>query len=487
MNARTCSAAQAVPSLVDLNRRALLIGGVAGATAMLANSAIAQTCHVTAVIENISRMNAIGVSRVVELRDRDDLRQAVRRHQGPISIGGGRYSMGGQTALACGTQLDMRALTSVLEFNPGQRRIRVHAGARWRQLQSLIDPHGLSIRTMQSFSNFTVGGSISVNCHGRYVGHGAIAESIEAITLCLANGEFVEASRGRNHELFAAAIGGYGALGIIVDVTLRLDENEKITREFRSMPLGEYFEWVRSGVLTNGNAVMHNADLVPGAWKMARSITWRRATPDAPLTVTTKLQESKTNYFADRAVVNALTSSQLGQRIRPSLQDARNEQPQTIWRNYEASLDLRSLEPFSRKQNTFVLEEYFVPEKSAFSFALKLVEILERNAGGTVNVSIRHASRDDLSLFAWARESVFSFVLYIRIDARAHAQSVQARWTRALIDLALSHKGTYYLPYLLHASQEQFDRAYPRAHELKRLRAETSGERFSNELWNKYL
>lgn len=46
---------------------------------------------------------------------------------------------------------------------------------RWRDLQDHLDPHDLSVRTMQSYANFSVGGSVSVNVHGRYVGHGPIA------------------------------------------------------------------------------------------------------------------------------------------------------------------------------------------------------------------------------------------------------------------------------------------------------------------------
>ena len=40
------------------------------------------------------------------------------------------------------------------------------------------------------------------------------------------------------------------------------------------------------------------------------------------------------------------------------------------------------------------------------------------------------------------------------------------RWTQELIDAALTCNGTYYLPYHLFASHEQFQKAYPRWHEM---------------------
>jgi FAD/FMN-containing dehydrogenase len=40
---------------------------------------------------------------------------------------------------------------------------------------------------MQSYDNFTVGGSLSVNAHGRYVGLGPIVLSVKSIRLVLAD------------------------------------------------------------------------------------------------------------------------------------------------------------------------------------------------------------------------------------------------------------------------------------------------------------
>ena len=101
----------------------------------------------------------------------------------------------------------------VLWLHAAEHQVRVQAGITWRDLQDVLDPQNLSVRTMQSFSNFTVGGAVSVNCHGRYVGHGPISASVQALQLVLADGRVVEASRQENPELLAAAVGGYGAIG----------------------------------------------------------------------------------------------------------------------------------------------------------------------------------------------------------------------------------------------------------------------------------
>jgi FAD/FMN-containing dehydrogenase len=472
---------------ISMARRRLVLASAGATVGLFVNPATARICTVGDAVGNVSALGAIDVERVIAIQNVDELREALRGSSGSVAIGGGRYSMGGQTGIACGLHLDMRQLTSVLSFDPAKQRIRVHAGARWRDLQALIDPHGLSIRTMQSFANFTVGGSISVNCHGRYVGHGAIAESIEAITLCLSNGELIEATLDKHRDLFAAVVGGYGAVGVIVDATLRLDHNEIISKRVQSHPLADYFDWAASEVVKSNSAVMHNADLIPGAWRTARSTTWQRAATSEVLTNTARLRDAKSSTLARRTAVSVLSTAASQEKLRPRLQTFRDAPPQTVWRNYEASLDLASLEPVTRTRHTFVLEEFFIPERHARDYALALVKRLEIDSMGTLNVSIRHAPADEIALMSWAREPAFSFVLYARISTRQSDLERFAEWVRTLIELALSVHGSYYLPYRLHATKAQFVRAYPHAERLKKIRNETSAGKFLNSLWEKYL
>ena len=50
------------------------------------------------------------------------------------------------------------------------------------------------------------------------------------------------------------------------------------------------------------------------------------------------------------------------------------------------------------------------------------------------------------------------------------------------------HEGRYYLPYQLHATPDQFERAYPEVAQLRQLKGRVDPQgRFSNSLWQKYL
>ena len=69
---------------------------------------------------------------------------------------------------------------------------------------------------------------LAVNCHGRYVGLGPIAHSVRSIRLVLADASVIDASRTQNSELFFAAIGGYGSVGVITEAELDLADNHRL-------------------------------------------------------------------------------------------------------------------------------------------------------------------------------------------------------------------------------------------------------------------
>ncbi|MBC8026297.1 MAG: FAD-binding oxidoreductase [Steroidobacteraceae bacterium] len=439
------------------------------------------------LVENITRLNPVPVARVVRPRDSASICEALAGWPGQVSVGGARCSMGGQIALRDSLHLDMRSMRSLISLDPVTRRARVQAGMRWRDLQDHLDPLGLAVRTMQSYANFTVGGSVSVNAHGRYVGHGPIGHSIRALRIVLADGRMIEADRSSNSDLFFAAIGGYGALGVIAEVELELDDNSRIERQVAYIPLAEYPGWFRERVLPDPDVVLHNVDLYPGRFDAGPAITWRRS--QQPLTIDARLRPDGAKYLGQRSAIWAVTELPGGGAMRKHIiAPAQLDHPEVVWRNYEASLDIESLEPFSRFMSTYALEEYFVPVRHCLAFLSELRRILRKHDVEALNVSIRHSPADTESVMAWAREEVFCFVIYYKQRVLTESQRRVGVWTRQLIDAATAHGGSYYLPYQLHATPEQFAAAYPRHAEFRAIkdRYDPTG-RFSNEMWKKYL
>lgn len=438
------------------------------------------------VVEDVTRLYRVPVFAIATPTTLEEVQEAVRRTNGPISIGGGRFSMGGQVASEGSLHIDMRRMNRVLELSLERRTIRVQAGIRWCDIQRCVDAHGLAVKIMQSYANFTVGGSISVNVHGRYVGLGPLVLSLRSIVLVLASGEVVRASREERPEIFFAAVGGYGAIGVIVEAELELAENTRVMRTDDKLAVAEYAEHFRKTVRDSEDAVFHNADLYAPHYRSLRSVTWVRT--KRPVTHSDRLMPTKPAYPLQSYLAWAVSETPFGTWRREWLLDPLRYLARPVhWRNYEAGYDVGELEPPSRARRTYVLQEYFVPVDRFADFVPKMAEILQRHRVNVLNVSVRHALPDEHTLLSWAPVESFAFVLYYKQRTRENAKSRVAVWTRELIDAALGVGGTYYLPYQPHATAEQFHRAYPRAEELFARKKELDPDfRLRGALWDRY-
>ena len=439
----------------------------------------------TASASDVASLDTTRLAGIVRPTTTAGLLAALYTWRGAVCIAGARFSMGGQTREPDALQIDLAGMNQMLRLDPLAGVVRVQAGMRWRHLQALLDPHDLSVKVMQSYSNFSVGGSVSVNCHGRYIGESAIATTVRALQLVTADGRTLELSREREPALFAAVLGGYGGLGVITEVELDLARNTRIARAVAAIPLDEYPDWFQTNVLGKDGVVMHNADLVPPDFDAPLAITWSRT--DMPLTDARRLVPEGLDYSREQNLIWSATELPGGDALRERFMTRRlQSEPRVVMRNCEASLDVASIEPRTRRVSTYLLQEYFVPVHAFRDFVARIRAILTAADADVLNVSIRHATADTTSLMRWADRDMFCFVLYHKQrtwqDARATG------WTRALIDAALDHGGRYYLPYRLHATRRQFARAYPQAERFAAIKRDVDPEnRFRNLLWDRYL
>src|SRR6185295_17285694 len=85
-------------------------------------------------------------------------------------------------------------------------------------------------------NSFSVGGSLSVNCHGWQPHQPPIASTVQSFRLMKADGAVARCSRTENAELFSLALGGYGLIGIILDTELSVVPNERYKPECFIVP-----------------------------------------------------------------------------------------------------------------------------------------------------------------------------------------------------------------------------------------------------------
>jgi FAD/FMN-containing dehydrogenase len=467
-------------------RRTFLAQALASA-GLLSLSPIPALARSSFVVANISQLYPVEVARIAVPASTEEVVREVRAWGGKVAVGGGRYSMGGQTAVALGLHLDMRRMNRLLHFAPAARTVRVQAGMTWRDLQDVLDPAGLSVKSMQSYSNFTIGGAVSVNAHGRYTNTGPVGSTVRALRMVLADGAVVDASPGENTELFRAAVGGYGAVGAIVEVELDLTENCRIERQVVPLTLDSYRAWFTRQVRDAPDVVMHNADLLPPRFDAPVAVSWRRT--GKALTETARLVPRGQHYRVSQAALEVATEAPYGDLlVKHVLHPLMRSAGVVKWRNHEASLDVNELEPASRAASTYALQEYFIPVAEFEAFAREMAAVIRSHGAQVLNVSVRHAKADPVPILPWAKEEVFSFVVYYKQQTGAAACAAVGEWTRAMIAAALRHGGRYYLPYQLHATKAQFERAYPEVEAFRRVKRALDPEgKFSNAMWARYL
>ena len=117
--------------------------------ALSACASASQTAPSADVVNDVSQMNLIAAERVVTPQSIEELLALVTSHAGLISIGGGRFSQGGQTACSGCLFLDMLRMNRILAIDKANRTISVQAGATWREIQEALDRHELSPAIMQ--------------------------------------------------------------------------------------------------------------------------------------------------------------------------------------------------------------------------------------------------------------------------------------------------------------------------------------------------
>ena len=121
-------------------------------------------------VDNVTGLSTAEVDRICYVRTIADIQKvlATARTAGrKVSMRGTKHAMGSHTIPAPGGFLiDTTKMREVRDINPHEMSVVVGPGAMWSDLIRELNAYGLSPRTMQSYSSFSVGGTISVNGHG---------------------------------------------------------------------------------------------------------------------------------------------------------------------------------------------------------------------------------------------------------------------------------------------------------------------------------
>ncbi|UOR07586.1 FAD-binding oxidoreductase [Hymenobacter aerilatus] len=432
------------------------------------------------------RTVAVAADSAAALRQLRQLLDTARARHLPVAIAGAQHSMGGHTVAAGGMRLVMRPFR-YLHLDTVSNLLTVGSGAHWADVIPYLNRHGRAVATMQSDNAFSIGGSLSVNCHGWQPNQPPIAATVESMRVLLADGRLLTCSRQQNQQLFRLTLGGYGLFGIIIDARLRTVPNALYTYQRVAGPAEEYLVNYRRYVDANPRVQLAYGRL---------NVTKEHF-----------LEESTLNFFvvhqaaspyADlpepglanlkRAVFVGSKRDAYGKQLRWDLEQVftRNEVGKTFSRN-QIMNESPALYLNRSTGQTDILHEYFIPARHYNHFRRVLQRCIPRHQADLLNVTLRNVYADHDTFLPYAREEVFGFVLFFNQALTPAAEADMIALTRKLITEAERLGGTYYLPYRLHATPAQLQRAYPRFQEFLQLKQKYDPQAvFQNQFYQQY-
>ncbi len=445
-------------------------------------------------VDDASRMNATRVAEVWAIpadaaMAEEQLAELLRRAQAEgiaVSIAGARHTMGGHTITPDGIVVEMLDFDAMQLAEDGAT-LWVQAGARWSEVIAYLDAHGKSVAVMQSNNSFSVGGSLSANCHGWQHGRPPICDTVRHFRLMKADGSIVTCSRSQDPELFSMVLGGYGLFGIVLDAVLEVVPNERYRMRSEVVDcdiLGSTFaeNLARPGIKMGYARLCVRTDRLFSE-AIVNMLEYAPAVDgNLPALTVPGLQKLKRTVFRGSA------GSDYGKKLRWNAEKSLGEFVAGKYFSRNQLLN-ESVEVYANRSGdtTDILQEYFVPHDQLSVFLDRTGELVAEHDADLLNVTVRDVRADRETVLCYANRDMLALVMLFNQRRNEIGEAAMVAFTRAMIDLALDLGGTYYLPYRLHATVEQFRRAYPRHAEFfAAKRRHDPGGLFQNRFYARY-
>jgi FAD/FMN-containing dehydrogenase len=386
---------------------------------------------------------------------RDTLKRAQIKKQKVIPLGA-RHSMGKQSIGRDAIHIDLSAMN---KMGMEDGLLRVQAGARWREVLRYLAPLGLSVEVMQSNADFSIGGTLSVNAHGWQPDRPPVSSTVEMLSLIDANGEVLLCSRAKNAELFKHVLGGYGLMGIIIEVWIRPVPNE-ILRSSHTIVECQNFssEWNR---MKEGPVRLAYARLSVAPSTFFKQVLLSSYQTTGEISNQAAQYEITSKTSLARAIFRASLNSDRGKSFRQWMENLIGGEAGGV--HSRANLLIEPVRIFTNNDSdkTDILVEIFIPQEKFSDFMPLARELMINQSSSLLNVTIREICRDSDTALPYATQDMFGLVMLFTIDRRKEAEEILHLKISTLIDLAIKYGGTFYLPYRNYANSEQIKKAYP--------------------------
>lgn len=411
----------------------------------------------------------------------------------PLSIAGMHHSQGGHTVVQHGRVLLTEGMNERIEVHPNGDSVTVDAGVTWAEMHHVLFKDRLCPIVHQSSPHFTVGGSISVNCHGRDPHAGPISTTVRNLTVLCGDRNPLEASASENTNLFRAVIGGYGSCGLILRATLDVRKDQWLEQVGEPKRLSTLADKLRD--LAAGTAAGNEVELF---------YAWLCCVP--PIKGSGGTGGPRGPYFYDDALAVEYRPTNAGgmpdtlenqgwgmsEMMRAAWSAARVDRGMRVrvWQDLLNEFTTRTgTTPWPRKRRinwmrssvdfasqrddrrSDILLEYFLPVDSQIEERIETIGgIFLRHQANILSTTLRLVRPDRaLPYLAYCAEQPM-ICMAIDVDIATERDATGRRspgadartWIHEATHYVLGQGGTYYLPYFGFADLDTFRKAYGR-------------------------
>ena len=143
---------------------------------------------------------------------------AIIRNATNVRVVGSGHSFNDSLATT-GTTISLDELAGVVQVDTESKQATVLAGTRLRDLNPALAKRGLAIRSLASHDAQSVAGILSTDVHGTGKLPAHLSDQVVSMRLVDGTGEIHDLEP--SDDLFRAAVGGIGSVGVITSVTVQ--------------------------------------------------------------------------------------------------------------------------------------------------------------------------------------------------------------------------------------------------------------------------
>jgi FAD/FMN-containing dehydrogenase len=315
-------------------------------------------------------------------------------------------------------------------------------------------------------------------------------QDVEALAAVTAGGDLITCSRDENAALFRHVIGGYGLVGAVYSVHLRLTRRRILRRRVRLVRadglMGVFTERIAAGALYGdwqfaidsasedfldlGVCSTYECDerqQVPSGQRQLGEEDWCRLLLLAHREKTQGFEEYSRYYLSTDGQLYWSDAHQFG----------------TYVENYHARIDAAT----GSCPGSEMISELYVPRERLPDFLRSARRHLRRSGANVIYGTVRLIERDDETALAWARESWACVVFNLHVDHTEESVARARLAFRGLIDCALECQGSYYLTYHRWATCEQALAAHPKLPQFLEYKRRCDPDGLFQSDWSRHL